>query len=147
MNTNILTKELINFIDDLRAANYNISTTQYVAAQDLILALAAQGNLSPELSGMRTLLAPILCHSSKEQTEFNTHFDKWINQFETVKTAKKPSMLQHELDKTNIGMQLWKWIIIVVTTIGLIVFLLDSVGYNIISPMKKEDNSTLTESK
>ncbi|EDN71745.1 hypothetical protein BGS_0440 [Beggiatoa sp. SS] len=42
MNPDILTQELINFIEKLRFAGYHIGETQYIAAQDLILILAAQ---------------------------------------------------------------------------------------------------------
>jgi uncharacterized protein with von Willebrand factor type A (vWA) domain len=73
--TDILTKKLVNFIEDLRVADYNIGATQHIAAQDLILALAARGQLPPKLGRLRTLLAPILCHSPKEQAEFKKHFD------------------------------------------------------------------------
>jgi hypothetical protein len=54
----------------LRFAGYNLGATQYIAAQDLILTLAAQGQLPSELAELRLFLAPILCHSPKEQAEF-----------------------------------------------------------------------------
>jgi uncharacterized protein with von Willebrand factor type A (vWA) domain len=79
--TDILTTELINFIEKLRFAGYNIGTAQHIAAQDLILTLATQGKLPSELSELRLFLAPILCHSPTEQAEFESHFDEWLNQF------------------------------------------------------------------
>jgi hypothetical protein len=37
----------------LRFAGYNLGATQYIAAQDLILTLAAQGQLPSELAELR----------------------------------------------------------------------------------------------
>ncbi|HEW98013.1 MAG TPA: LysM peptidoglycan-binding domain-containing protein, partial [Beggiatoa sp.] len=134
MNTDILTKELINFIEKLRFAGYNIGETQYIAAQDLILILAAQGKLPTEQTELRQFLAPILCHSPKEQAEFETHFNQWVRQFpqtkillnpqtktspkientheikSTAKTESNPlSDLESELRTLKKGNTLWKW--------------------------------------
>jgi len=88
--TEILTKELTNFIESLRFAGYNIGATQYIAAQDLILTLAAQSKLPSELTELRQYLAPILCHSPKEQEEFDTHFNQWVKQFPQTKILLSP---------------------------------------------------------
>ena len=37
---------LVQFLDDLRDAGYNIGIQQYIAVQDLVLTLMAQGELS-----------------------------------------------------------------------------------------------------
>jgi hypothetical protein len=107
MNPDILTKEIINFIEGLRFAGYNIGAAQYVAAQDLLLTLAAQGKLPSELTELRLFLAPILCHSPKEQVEFQGHFDRWVSQVEvlnhietkTTKEIKTPS--ENKVAKTE----------------------------------------------
>lgn len=90
--TDFLTEELINFIEDLRFAGYNIGATQHIAAQDLILILAAQGKFPSEWSELGLFLAPILCHSPQEQADFKSHFDKWVKQFNQTKISvdKKP---------------------------------------------------------
>ncbi len=72
--------ELALFIESLRLAGYDISTPEFFAAQDLIVALAALGKLPKTLAPMKTLLMPILCHSPKEQEAFYRHFDEWVNQ-------------------------------------------------------------------
>ncbi len=77
--------ELVLFIEGLRLAGYDIGTTEFFAAQDLIVALAAQDKLPPQLTAMKTLLMPILCHSLQEQEYFNQHFDNWVNRVESVK--------------------------------------------------------------
>ncbi len=71
MNTaTILTEKLHTFINELRLAHFNIGVTQFIVAQNLILSLAKQGKLPPQLAQLKTLLAPVLCHSPKEQQEF-----------------------------------------------------------------------------
>jgi len=77
--------ELALFIESLRLANYDISTTEFFAAQDLMVALAAQGKLPKTLAPMKTLLMPILCHSPKEQEDFYQHFYQWVNRVEIIK--------------------------------------------------------------
>ena len=136
MNPDTLTKALINFIEQLRFAGYNIGAAQHIAAQDLLLTLAAQGKLPSELTELREFLAPILCHSPKEQTEFETHFNKWVTQFQqtkillstetspktqitpeikpTTKTETSPlSEIESELRTIKKSNTLWKWAFIV----------------------------------
>ncbi|RKZ77707.1 MAG: hypothetical protein DRR19_27545 [Candidatus Parabeggiatoa sp. nov. 1] len=137
MNPDILTKELINFIEGLRFAGYNIGATQYVAAQDLIFTLAAQGKLPSELTELRQFLAPILCHSPKEQAEFEAHFNQWVSQFPQTKILLSPKTktspktqftpeikttaeteasplgdVESELRTIQKGNTLWKWVLI-----------------------------------
>ncbi|RKZ68832.1 MAG: hypothetical protein DRR16_22405 [Candidatus Parabeggiatoa sp. nov. 3] len=63
--TNILTEKLPLFINELRCTGYNISTAQFIAVQNVILALAKQGKLPPKLPQFKTLIAPILYHTIK----------------------------------------------------------------------------------
>jgi len=69
---------LTDFIDELRELGYRIGVSQYIAVQDLIVALANQGALPENPEGLRTLLAPILCSSSTEQEDFQYRFDGWV---------------------------------------------------------------------
>jgi hypothetical protein len=50
---------LTDFIDELRESGYRIGVSQYIAVQDLIVALANQGKLPDNPERLRTLLAPI----------------------------------------------------------------------------------------
>ena len=98
----------------MRFAGYNIGATQYIAAQDLILTLAAQSKLPSELTELRQFLAPILCHSPKEQDEFATHFNQWVKQFPQTKfsseTETSPlSDVESELRTIKKGSTFWKW--------------------------------------
>src|SRR5687768_9383951 len=70
--------DLIEIISDLRALGFDIGTQQYIAAQDLIIVLAANGELPTSPRGLRTWLAPILCSSPREQENFYRYFDRWV---------------------------------------------------------------------
>jgi O-acetyl-ADP-ribose deacetylase (regulator of RNase III) len=114
MNTaEILTEKLQLFINELRLAGYNIGLTQFVAAQNLILALAKQGELSPKLASLKTLLAPVLCHSPKEQTEFGRRFENWVKQVEAseevMRGPTKEVILEKPAPKTVSPSKLKKW--------------------------------------
>ena len=136
MNTTTLTTELLNFIEDLRSAGYNIGMSQYVAAQDLILGLAAQGNLPSSLARLRTLLAPILCKSSKQQAEFQHYFAAWIEQFETVTPVVTPtSEVAVELQAIKTGSKLWKLVfgVFAVVFVAAIYFSFPTSGWECLS--------------
>lgn len=67
---------LMEFIDELHDAGYNIGISQYIAAHDLILSLTSQNLLlTPDRLG--SFLGPILCSSSAEQEDFRERFRKW----------------------------------------------------------------------
>jgi len=114
MNTaEILTEKLQLFINELRLAGYNIGLTQFVAAQNLILALAQQGELPAKLASLKTLLAPVLCHSPKEQTEFGRRFENWVKQVEAseevMRGPTKEVILEKPAPKTVRPSKLKKW--------------------------------------
>ncbi len=69
---------LTDFIDELRESGYRIGVSQYIAVQDLMVALANQGKLPDNPERLRTLLAPILCSSPTEQEDFQYQFDDWL---------------------------------------------------------------------
>lgn len=73
---------LLFFIDNLRRDGYNIGVAQQMACQDLLLALAAQGQWPQHSRRWKTLLAPILCGTPQEQAAFYERFDEWWKQME-----------------------------------------------------------------
>ena len=86
---------LIDFLNELRAAGFDVSTQRYIAAQDLLIALAANGNLPEDPRSLRTLLAPIVCSSPREQENFYRYFDRWIKRNPQV---AKPAQTDAELN-------------------------------------------------
>lgn len=92
-----LHRELRGFIEGLRREGYNIGAAQHIAAQDLLLSLQAQGRMPAELSGLRSLLGPILCSSPKEQAEFKARFIHWAARFEAQEVVASPPLPQQEV--------------------------------------------------
>ena len=80
--THPLTHDLNHFIDNLRSAGYHIGTTEYIAAQNVTLALIEQG-VPAELDELRLLLGPVLCRSATEQAAFQQHFQAWMKHLES----------------------------------------------------------------
>lgn len=66
------------FISTLRQNAYNIGVDSYCTVQNLLIALAAQGMLPADFNHLRTLIAPVLCCSEQEQTNFKQYFDDWL---------------------------------------------------------------------
>jgi hypothetical protein len=118
---------LIDLIDVLRDAGYNIGVAQYVAAQDLLLALAARGERLDDPRRLAGLLGPVLCSSPSEQENFQTHFDQWVKRLGTPSTKPPqvaPSVpLAKELERVERG-SLW-WLAAAAVVGSGVVFLLN----------------------
>ncbi len=158
MNSEILTQKLIHFIDHLRRCGYHIGIEQFTAAQDLILALAAQGQIPMQLSRLRTLLAPILCHSPKEQAEFQYHFENWLNQLEKLtptpvqtnsaaavisqnQPRQEKTALERALSQIKVAIPFWRGATILFAIV-LIISVVSQVANNpIVIPLKCETRS------
>ena len=82
LNPDVLTE----FIDELREAGYKIGIPQYIAAQNLILILIAQGETLDNPEKLRNLLGPIFCSSPIEQEEFQQRFERWAKLFNKAHT-------------------------------------------------------------
>ena len=95
-------ENLVIFIDELRDAGYNIGVTQYIAAQDLVLALIAQGN-NLDHQRFKNMLGSLLCSSPQEQEDFRQRFDQWIERMgftiapDDNKAHEKARKLEREL--------------------------------------------------
>jgi MFS family permease len=75
---NVQFEDLLDLAEELRGAGFDLGTQQYVAAQDLLIALAAHGQLPADPRAWRTLLAPIFCASPGQQEEFYQRFGAWV---------------------------------------------------------------------
>lgn len=78
VNAEKLSEALTNLADELRQAGYDIGAQQYIAAQDLIIALIAHGQLPEDPRRLTTLLAPIFCSTPGEQADFSLRFHQWL---------------------------------------------------------------------
>ncbi|MCP4697178.1 MAG: hypothetical protein GY862_10055 [Gammaproteobacteria bacterium] len=79
-----LTRKLLNLIEQLRRAGYNIGARQHIDAQHLLIHLALRGEFSKNPEKIRLLLAPLLCRSPHEQAEFARYFKPLAEYFAAV---------------------------------------------------------------
>ncbi|WP_299485582.1 hypothetical protein [Acaryochloris sp. IP29b_bin.137] len=93
---------LVQFLDDLRDAGYNIGIQQYIAVQDLVLTLATQGEL-PDLRNLRSFIGPIVCSSAIEQIDFQERFDGWTKQLnlDDFRQLNLEDFRRHEIPEHN----------------------------------------------
>ncbi len=71
-------EHIIELAEELRLAGFDIGTQQHIAAQDLLIALAAHNRLPADPREWRSLLAPIFCASPNEQEEFYGRYEQWL---------------------------------------------------------------------
>jgi uncharacterized protein with von Willebrand factor type A (vWA) domain len=91
-------QNLIEIMDELRLVGHDIGTQQYIAAQNLLLALAANGQLPQNPRALRTWLAPVICSSPREQENFYRYFDRWLAHHpELVASPASAGVRSHQL--------------------------------------------------
>lgn len=71
--------ELLDFLESLRRQGYDCGTEQYINTQNLLLTLAGRGQFPTDAKNLKTLLAPLICHSPKDQEQFYERFDEWLS--------------------------------------------------------------------
>ncbi|MGA1131139.1 MAG: formylglycine-generating enzyme family protein [Prochlorotrichaceae cyanobacterium] len=105
---------LSSFLDDLREAGYNIGVEQYIAVQDLILALVAQEQAQRSIASakpledpeqLRSLLGPIVCSSATEQADFQDRFDRWLTLMPRPRKATEPDAEQQRAKQVQQDLQ------------------------------------------
>ncbi len=74
----LIVNNLNEFITTLKNSGYNISTTHYVLAHQLLNTLAAQQQLPTDANQLSQLLMPLLCCCEKEQQDFPRSFSFWL---------------------------------------------------------------------
>ena len=105
---------LVDFIDELRQAGYNIGVSQYIAANDLILALAAEEEFLDHPARLRSLLGPVLCGTPEEQDDFVERYNRWMKRFKVVTPGvveldPQKQDFADELDAIERQTHLWLW--------------------------------------
>jgi D-alanyl-D-alanine carboxypeptidase len=99
-------ESLADFIDQLRGAGYKIGVSQYIAAQELIIALIDRGENLDDPERLNTLLGPIFCSSPTEQNDFQQHFNRWISYLKfTRKLLKEASQTTNKIASKDIQFQ------------------------------------------
>ena len=116
LNPNVL----IDFIDDLRDAGYKIGISQYIADQDLILALTAQGETLNRPERLKTLLGPIFCSSPAEQEDFQERFDRWVEFVGHTARATETADVKAQALSEELGKIRWRFRQLILTLIAII---------------------------
>jgi len=68
---------LADFLDSLRRAGFRIGPEQHIAANDLVVALAAMGASDNDRERLGRMLAPIVCTNEREQAGFPARYAEW----------------------------------------------------------------------
>ncbi|HET7539987.1 MAG TPA: AgmX/PglI C-terminal domain-containing protein [Polyangiaceae bacterium] len=71
--------ELLSFVEELRE-DYAFGADEFIAVQELLLALAARDALPDDPAGLEGYLAPILCSTRREQEGFGARYRNWLAQ-------------------------------------------------------------------
>ncbi|MGF7128910.1 hypothetical protein P3T40_000376 [Paraburkholderia sp. EB58] len=82
--------DLVDLGASLRAAGFRVATQQFMAAQQLLLRLAADGALPPTRDALEPLLAPIFCTSAPEQRGFELLYRDWLQRRFPEETGPQP---------------------------------------------------------
>ena len=132
--------DLIKLAYDLRNLGFNIDTRHYIDAhrvEDILLGLELKGDLAgPER--LKTVLAPVFCSTSEEQTTFYAYFDSWLAKHTRIKERFKEADSQvkyrHGLqtESKNIFTR-YKWWFLGIT---LFVLVLGIAGYFHFTPIE-----------
>ena len=91
---NLQLEDLLALAETLRAADFAIGTQQYIAAHELLIALAARGELPADPQRWRMLLGPVFCSSRREQQEFAAHFQDWLQRRPHLQATKETAELE-----------------------------------------------------
>ena len=135
-------ERLKSFLDELRKAGYNVGLSEYLAAQDMLLTVAAQPIL--EASKFRSLLGPILCTSKFEQENFKDHYNAWLEKIglfeeEAQKQHKEENKIPQEIAKDieeieQESRRVWRLLFLLV--IAIIILVINSYAlYSITEPV------------
>jgi len=135
------TDNLIIFIDELKAAGFNIGVAQYIAAQDLVLALVARGNNS-EPERFKNMLGSLLCGSPQEQEDFSQRFEQWAERMgfaiapQKNEDYEKARKLERELINISKQSKKWRRIWLFVSGIAIFTILGVSIAYFSSNPIQ-----------
>jgi formylglycine-generating enzyme required for sulfatase activity len=89
---------LMGFIHQLRADGFSIGMGQYLYVQELLVKLAAAGQMPENPKELQSFIAPVLCQTPAEQAEFDDRFARWVRPFSPQKTVRvSPSETQDDI--------------------------------------------------
>jgi len=84
-------EDLLDLIEGLRRNGFNVGTQQFIAAQKLLVKLAADGGWLERPERLGTLFAPIDCTTPGEQENFPRYCGRWLGTRPALFKAHKSS--------------------------------------------------------
>jgi hypothetical protein len=112
---------LFIFLDGLQASGYKLDTRQYVALSDLLLTLIAQGQVA-DVAALKTIIAPLICSTPREQQDFYRHFDYWY--FTLASSGQMVEVTKQRSSKWKLLFRNINWkTIFIITTIVIVILL------------------------
>lgn len=113
--------------EELRQARFKVSLQQVIAAQRLLVQLAAKGKIPEDPAQIATLLGPIFCASPEDQQRFPGLFDRW-HRGRTRPTGQRPEPALPQLPTPSprrppARLARLSWRALVACAVGIVVFL------------------------
>src|SRR5260370_12760229 len=81
---------VLDFLESIRTPEFPISTQQYIAVGELLMEIARKGEWPEHVSGLRELIAPIVCCSRTDQAYFYKRFDEHFGRAEPDSHPEPP---------------------------------------------------------
>jgi formylglycine-generating enzyme required for sulfatase activity len=85
------------FLDDLRMSGYKIGMDTSLKIHVLLIRLAERDSFPNNPDELYVYLAPLICTSEKEQTDFKIRFDNWVHTFTSPKQTISPVVRKNRL--------------------------------------------------
>jgi len=139
MSPKNLSPALLQLVETLRNAGYAIGVQQHIAAQNLLLGLAAEERLPKDLSRLQTLLAPILCSTPQEQKDFARYFKLWKQQQETCEDRQETEIVREakQLKRGNHWLRAVLSILLFMASLYAVVWYLETTDTQPVAPIEK----------
>lgn len=111
----LFSERLSGFIDELRRDGFNIGAGQYIAAQELLLALLRRGELSVHPALLAGKLAPLFCGRREEQESFHRRYRAWLRRFEDFQPEDSVEGINleeggAEVRRIDRRLSPWRWV-------------------------------------
>ncbi len=130
---------VIAFLDELRNAGYHIGVAQYIAAQNLLVALVTHSEVEEtEVSErFKRMLGPLVCTSPEEQEDFQRRYATWFATSPSPAQAAQPtppSPFEQQLVEEEQAMRRLPRLKIAAVAIGVLLVVLVLLGVKYGSP-------------
>jgi formylglycine-generating enzyme required for sulfatase activity len=71
---------VLDFVLGLRGDDFDKGLQRYYAVHDLLITLLHRGEWPSRAASLKNLIAPLMCSTADQQTEFYDRFDEWVRE-------------------------------------------------------------------